>query len=921
MEPAITSLILTKLRPPAARSRTVHRARLLEKLTPDPEIDLILFCAPAGYGKTTLMVEWLHRLHQDGTAVAWYALDESDNSPNTFGSYLVSSLLQAIPAGSGLEAVCQVLRATPEVDFLTLLPAVINAICGIDRDILLALDDYHIIRAPAIHQAVEFIIQHRPSHLHIAIGSRANPPLPLARLRAKGRLIELRAGDLRFTTEETDRFLRDSMQLELPESISSQLTERVEGWAAGLQLAALSLSGRPGQEYVLTTMTGGHKRLVEYLLEEVINQLSEALQSFLLYTSILERLSGPSCDAILNREDSAALLQQLEQSNLFLIPLDEAGVWYRYHHLFRDFLLTWLARTQPEQAAALHRAAVGWYANQGSLREAAHHALRSGDWSFAADFVEQHCATLIIQSEIATIYEWTSAFPEVVIRSRPRLCIYQALALAYRYQARHRPRVEARLEQAYRALANMDNPDQALEVSELGAVVHSLLAMIPDPAVDAQAQLKMANERLSVYPSGAPGRFPWLLITGYALLALNQPDAAQSAFEEALPLALEAGLFFGYVETTFHMARLAQSQGRLTDSFTICQDGQTLMKAVSVQHGLALPALGCLSIAAGCILLEQDRLEEAEQYLRQGLEQMGLGMNPYYLLTAYLALFRLHEMLGQWDQAAGCLDQLEALWPDVKPITQAFRVDAMLREKPGDEQAAVQAREWLQSYHSTRGDNLPLPGLGPIAGGEAYYQADLIWTRLQIELSDPQAVQPRLDQQLQIAQAHGLVGRALELKLVQAQFLYRQGDEEQALVLLKEAISVGRPQGYARLFDQGLVLDELLHQAALQGLAPNAIDRILSTIRSSRRQAAGAELAKTPGGLPAGEMVESLSERELEVLHMIASGAANQTIADRFVITVGTVKSHIHHIFEKLNVRNRTEAVARARNLGLIKPK
>ena len=550
----------------------------MRRLSLEPCTDLALVCAPAGYGKTTLLVEWARQLQQNGVALAWYALDESDNSPLVFGSYLIASLEQAPGSGEGLELVRQVLRASPEIDLLQILPTVINTIDAIQRPVVLVLDDYHLIRTPAIHRAVEFLVHHRPENLHLAIGSRSNPPLPLARLRAKGHLIELRAADLRFTDEETGRFLRDSMQLDLPVELANRLAEQVEGWAAGLQLASLavqgelSLPGRPDPEHLIATFTGGHKRLAEYLLEEVVNQLPEQTQSFLLYTSILERLSAPLCDAILKRADSAALLDQLEQANLFLTALTDettfgadAG-WYRYHHLFRDFLHTWLNRTQPERASALHRAAAGWLDEHGSLSEAAYHAFRCGDWAFAADFVEQHSFVLIVQSEIATIYEWCAAFPEAVLRSRPTLCVFQALALAYRFQGKQRARVEARLQQAKEALAALPGPDQKLAVDWLSAVVQTFLAMIPDPHADAHRQLELVQVRLNGCPPGDPGRFPWLLIAGYAYLALYQPEAARAAFEQALPLARQSGLYFGMIEVTFHLARLLYSQGQL-DSY------------------------------------------------------------------------------------------------------------------------------------------------------------------------------------------------------------------------------------------------------------------------------------------------------------------------------------------------------------------
>ncbi len=659
------------------------------------------------------------------------------------------------------------------------------------------------------------------------------------------------------------------------------------------------------------------------------------LQSFLLYTSILERLSAPLCDAILKRADSTTLLDQLEQANLFLTALTDettfgadAG-WYRYHPLFRDFLHTWLSRTQPERASALHRAAAGWFAEHGSLSEAADHAFRCGDWAFAADFVEQHSFALIVQSEIATIYEWCAAFPEAVLRSRPTLCVFQALALSYRFQGKQRSRVVARLQHATEALVALPSPDKKLAVDWLSAVVQTFLAMIPDPHTDAHRQLELAQVRLHGCPPGDPSRFPWLLIAGYAYLALTQPQAAKAAFEQALPLARQSGLYFGMVEVTFHLARLSYSQGQLDSTLEICQKMQEELAALLQPSGLALPALGCLEVAAGCVLLEQDHLEEAEQRLRQGLDRMGWGMNPYYLMTAYLALVRLYEIQGRWAESSACLDQLDRLWPDIQLITQGYRMQAELRSHRDDPNVVERARDWMRRYRSSMGEHFPASGLGPIGSAEAYYQANLIWVRMQIVFNQNQQtpihldLQENLEFQVQHAHENGLVGREIELILLQAQMAYQQGNEEQALAALEQALNTHRPAGYVRVFDQSTMLDHLLQLVKKRGICPTDVDEILSAIRSTRGREVETAFSAEPmresfKGMETGEMVEPLSDRELEVLHMIASGATNQAIAERFVITVGTVKSHIHHIFGKLDARNRTDAVAQARKRKLL---
>ena len=398
METPASPLILTKLRMPAVRPRIVPRTRLVERLTPETGTSLILVCAPVGYGKTTLLAEWSQTLLQKGVAVAWYALDSNDDAPIPFGSYLVTSLAQAIGRTAGLAHVAQLLRSSPEIDLQRVMPAIINAVAASDRGCVLVLDDYHLIGSPAIHNAVAFLLEHLPENMHVAIGSRSDPPLPLARLRVSGQLLEIRAADLRFTKDETAQFLNAIMKLDLSPGLVVALEERTEGWVAGLQLAALSLSGRSDKEDFVASFTGGNRYLVEYLLEEVVNHQPEETQSFLLCTSILERLCAPLCDALLRQPSgSEAILARLELANLFVMALDDEGYWYRYHHLFRDFLQTRLQRTHPERVTSLHRAASEWYAAHSFLHEAVKHALQTRDCGFAAALVEQHGVAMALR--------------------------------------------------------------------------------------------------------------------------------------------------------------------------------------------------------------------------------------------------------------------------------------------------------------------------------------------------------------------------------------------------------------------------------------------------------------------------------------------------------------------------------------------
>lgn len=824
-----------------------------------------------------------------------------------------------------------------------ILPAVINAIAARGRECVLILDDTHLIGSPAIHSALTYLLEHRPENLRIATGSRADPPLPLARLRARGELLEIRTAGLRFTTAETAQFLNEVMQLELSAQGIATLEERTEGWIAGLQLAALSVQGRADKESFIAAFGGGQRYLVEYLMAEVVDRQGEEVQAFLLATSILERMCGDLCDALLGQQAAGAeILKRLEQTNLFVVALDDQGDWYRYHHLFRDFLQTRLRKARPERVSGLHRAACEWLVGHNLLREAARHAFQTQDWAYAAAFVEQHSFTLILHSEISTIYEWCSALPEEVMRRQPMLCLLQGLALAYGFRRRNRARVEARLQQVDQALATLEDGQAARGLLDMAGVVRTFLAFAPDPAAEPRELLALARRMLSAYPEGDPSRFTGLLTTGYAHMALHDAPAAGAALAAARQIALAERLYFGIVESTFHLARLSHSQGLLDRAAELCRQGQADMAAMLPGPERALPALGSLDIALGCVLLEQDRLDDAERRLRHGLELMGGGMNPHYLMTAHSALFRLYEVQGRSAEALKHLDRLDAAWPDVAFCTNGLRVVHLLRAAadvaaPGG-LALAAAETWLRSFSAASGaaalppdaaflpeaalppaaalraGTASLPGMGPFGAADVYYLAYLAWARAEIALGNAPAVAPYLGRQLDLAVAHGLAQRVIELSLLEAQARHAAGDRQGSRAALGRGLAVAQPAGYVRTFDQGATLAQLLAEAACSGPHREYVERLLAAIGRPEPHAAREDSA-APARMPTGE---SLSERELEVLRLIAQGATNQEIAARLVITVGTVKSHINHILGKLDAHNRTEAVARARAFGLL---
>jgi LuxR family maltose regulon positive regulatory protein len=758
--------------------------------------------------------------------------------------------------------------------------------------------------------------------MHVVIGSRSDPPLSLARLRARRQLLELRAAALRFTATEATAFLNDVMRLELAPEMIELLKERTEGWVAGLQLAALSLAGRADKADFIGSFTGSHRYLVEYLLEEVVSRQPEAIQSFLQATAILNRLCGPLCDALLGESSSsAALLVRLEQTNLFVVALDDEGYWYRYHHLFRDFLRSQLHTTQPERVVALHRAASEWYAAHGFLREAVQHAFQTADWEYAAALVEQHCFTLIMHSDIATIYEWCSAFPEEVMQTHPLLCLHQCWAWVLSFRRQNRSRIEARLQQVTQAVAVLVDGQVIRMLTEQAAVIQAFLRMAPDPAADPREDLVLAQRTLDAYLADDPSRFSTLLTTAYLHLALHDAQSAQAAYEAARQIAFNEHLYFGIAESTFNLARLAHSQGRLRQATAICREGQVEIAARLAHPEQDLPAVGCLDIALGCVLLEQDQLTEAEQHLRRGLELIGWGINPYYLFTACVALFRMCEIQGRSVEALTYLARLEEIWPDIAFCTRGLRLEQAMRSASQDSTTRAEAVAWCQDFTSSMSEEVLPPGMGPFGAAEVYYLSTLIWINAQIAIGHASVTHAYLDRQLALAEAHGLQNRVIELSLLEAQAARAEGNDQRAWAALERALVVAQPEGYVRIFDQGIALTQLLSEAAGHGIFPEYIGRLLTVIGRPNKLEAGPMGGADQSGVAGSAFLESgerLSERELEVLRLMARGASNQAIAEQLVITVGTVKSHINHILGKLEARNRTEAVARARVWGLL---
>jgi LuxR family maltose regulon positive regulatory protein len=934
------ALLQTKLFIPPVRPGYIPRPRLLERLAQGLHRRLTLISAPAGFGKTALLGAWL-TAPRDGprVATAWLSLDKGDNDPARFLRYLVAALQNLAPGlGDGLLGALGGPQPSPLPALLT---ALINDLAQLSEPSVLVLDDYHLIEAQPVHQAVAFLLEHLPSHLHLALATRADPPLPLARLRAREDLTELRAAELRFTPEEAALFLNESRRLGLEAEQVVALATRTEGWVAGLQLAALSLdrtrqmAGASGVADSVASFAGDDRFVVDYLVEEVLAGLPAPKQTFLLHTSILTRLCGPLCDALMGthaRTPPAAshpqapgppgraqvafpasgqkILEQLEAANLFIEPLDQTREWYRYHQLFADLLRHRLQSSQPELLPLLHRRASEWYEHNGHLSQAIDHALAAPDHGRAAQLIARSFRPSFARGEMDTFLTHLEALPEEMVRGEPRLGLLSAWALMGRMQL---DAIEPQLQQVERGIrarletggAGGSRPpvpsreEGALllgEAATLRAVTSSLLG-------DAPRTVECAHEALALLPEGETFLRGTVVNTlGTAHEAVGELAAATKAFAQAIDLCQEAGNALVALIATSNLGRVRGMQGQLRASARVYH--RALAYADSLEQG-PVPVVGTSLVGLADLCYEWNDLEKAGQYLDRGLE-LGRKLGAVEIQVAgALSRARIQQARGSLDRALETLDRAKAL-------AGQYGVSA----STASSLEAYRARLWIAGDDLSRASRWAaarepgdLPGLPSRPEPEQVVLARLLLARGRAERAVSMCA--RL---LRTAEAQGRVGSAIELLVLLAAAQEAAHDRSAALISLDRAVSLAEPEGYVRTFlDEGASIAHLLRLSVAAGNESDHARRLLSAFPEPPPPAARGGPEPAQQGL-----VEPLSDRELEVLRAIARGSSNREIAERLYITVGTVKWHANNIYGKLGVRRRTEAAARARELGLL---
>ncbi|HEX6551571.1 MAG TPA: LuxR C-terminal-related transcriptional regulator [Ktedonobacteraceae bacterium] len=898
-------LLATKLHVPRPRARLVSRAHLVERLQQGMarQLKLTLISAPAGFGKTTLLAQWFA---ENGLPAAWLSLEAEDNDPTRFLSYLIAALrtLDTQFGATALALLSTPQLPSPEVVFAVLISELTSREIG---DFALVLDDYHLITAESIQRGMTFLLEHLPPQMHLIVASRADPPLPLSRLRAQRQLCEVRTADLRFGAAEVSAFLQTVMGLDLEASAIATLEQRTEGWIAGLQLAALSLQGGADVSGFLAAFSGTHRYVLDYLSEEVLSRQSAVVQSFLLSTCILERLNGPLCDAVRGQAGSQAMLEALERANLFVVPLDEERRWYRYHHLFAEMLRSHLRHTEPTLPPELHRRASAWYEQHDLPIEAVQHALAVPDVELAARLIEPIALPLAFQGQLYTVLGWLNTLPEVLVRARPFLCVYYAVLLLLTNQLEA---AEAHLQDAERSAQKM-SAEQARTI--LGYVL-AIRSGTTSFSGDIMQGVSLARQALELLPETEVLLRAGALATAIRAYLVSGDVTSDTEHEIAAAVAfiLTSDNLLSTVSSITLLARLYVLQGRLRQAAaTYAQVVQVVPQPEVVQ---TLFTSLFYYFGLGDLLREWNDLEAAERHLVQGmtLVKETLTLEPLVAILGYTALARLLQARGNTTAAFATLDTLTQVAEQrhFAPhlVTQGAAVRAQLELAQGSVASAI---HWADtSGLSAEDEDVGYPR-------EGEYLA-LARVRIAQARSDPvapflQQTLLLLDRLLREAEAKARMGSVLEILVLRALALEAQGDRTSALSTLEQALVLAAPEGYTRLFvDEGPLMQALLRQAYARSRVPGYIATLLSAF---------GEQPPSDLPLPAARpspLAEPLTDRERDVLRLLLAGASNREIARRLVVSVNTVKRHVYNLCGKLGVQSRTRAIARARTLHLL---
>ncbi len=912
-------ILAIKLYIPPPRSKIVLRPRLIERLNDglSSGCKLTLISASAGFGKTTLVSEWVAGC---GRPVAWLSLDEGDNDLARFLTYLVAAL-QTIMANIGAGALAA-LQSPQPLSIESILTTLLNEITALPDNFILVLDDYHVIDSKPVDEALTFLLEHLPPPMHLVITTREDPHLPLARLRARGQLTELRAADLRFTPSEAAEFLNQMMGLNLSEEDIAALEARTEGWIAGLQLAALSMQGRSDAASFIKSFTGSHHFILDYLVEEVLQRQPEHVRNFLLQTAILDRLSGSLCDAVTGREDGGGMLEALERGNLFVVPLDNQRQWYRYHHLFAEVLQAHLREAQPDRVSTLHRRASEWYEQNGFPLDAIHHAFAVEDFERVAKIAELEWPA--VHENIQSI-KWLGLLkklPEEIIRARPVLCVNFAWALL---NGGELEAAEAKMQDAEYWLEPTtitgEKPDapsiEMVVVDEehfrsLPVLLATARAYHAQAIGDISGTIKYTQRVLDLSPDGdSQWREAALSLMGLAQYASGNLDAAYRAFSDGQAMADP----FDAISGNLVLAGIKLAQGQLNTALSIYEKAIRLV----LERGEPVP-LGTEELYSGISELHRERgnLETAAQDLLTGRklgEQVEL---PDWQHRWYIAQARLHETKGDLDGALDLLEEAERRF--VRTPVPIIRPIAALKTRIRIAQGKIaEALDWILARGLSVDDDISY-----LHEFEHMTLARMLIAQEKRGLAEGSIhdAQGLLERLLQAAEEGGRKGSVIEILVLQALAHEAQGNLPPALISLERALTLAEPEGYVRIFvDEGEAMRLLIEKQSrnrdhpLSGYADKllaAFSQPVAPPKSARPGRARALIHQK------SDMIEPLSERELEVLKLLRTDLNGPEIARECMVSLSTVRTHTQNIYAKLGVNNRRAAVRRAEELDLF---
>jgi LuxR family maltose regulon positive regulatory protein len=905
-------LLETKLHVPRRRRGLVPRARLSERLSRGAESALTLVSAPAGFGKTTLLTEWLAAASADELSVGWLSLDQRDNDPALFWTYVVAALnTAAAPHSVGADALSLLQSSQPPSE--AALATLLNELSAVPHEVVLVLDDYHVIEAPDVQDGMAFLLEHLPPQMHVVIATRADPPFPLARLRGRGELVDIRVADLRFTPDEAAAYLNGAMGLSLAAADVTALEGRTEGWIAALQLAALSMQGRNDVTGFIAGFAGDDRYIVDYLVEEVLQRQPEHISTFLLHTSILSRLNGSLCDAVTGQDAGKAMLEALDRGNLFLVPLDDRRRWYRYHHLFADVLRARLLDEQPDRIRELHRRASDWYEQNGERSEAIHHALAGDDFERAADLVELAIPAMRRSRQEATLRTWLDALPHESVRVRPVLSIGLVGVLMAGGEL---DRAEGPLRDAERWLdtttgsghhAHGEPVEMVVADAEgyrrLPGTIEMYRAAQAHARGDALATVGHAQRAIDLSPADDHlSRAAAAGFMGLASWANGDLEAAHGAYTDCMAGLRRAGHGTDVLGSAIALADIRRAQGRLGDAL---RTYERALQLVPAHAGPVLRGTADVYVGMSEVLRERNDLHAARQHLLRS-EELGehVGL-PQHRYRWRVAKALLREAEGDADGALDLLDEAERLYdmrdffPDVRPIA-ALRARVLVAR--GD---LGEALRWARGRGLSVDDDVSYLREFEHITLSRVLLARYTQERAEASIHDATRLLERL---LPAAEAGGRAGSVIEILVLQALVHHARGNRPAALAALRRAVTLAEPEGHVRVFvDAGPPIASVLTAAAKQGTARSYARRLLTALGRTDH-----------GSQPKQALIEPLSGRELEVLRLLGTDLDGPEIARELVVSLNTVRTHTKHIYAKLGVNNRRAAVRQGRQLNLL---